>query len=70
MCDRARGFTRSVVLLAVLAVVTLMATSVAAQSTTGTILGRVTDPQRPCASRRHSDGHEYRNRSDAHRRDR
>ena len=43
MCDRARGFTRSVVLLAVLAVVTLMATSVAAQSTTGTILGNVTD---------------------------
>ena len=45
MCDRAGRFTRSVVVLAVLAVVTLMATSVAAQSTTGTILGRITDPQ-------------------------
>jgi hypothetical protein len=43
MCDRARGFTRGVVVLAVLAVVTLMAASAAAQSTTGTILGKVTD---------------------------
>ena len=45
MCDRARRFTRSVVVLVVLAVVTLMATPVAAQSTTGVILGRITDPQ-------------------------
>jgi hypothetical protein len=43
MGDRAGRFTRGMVVLAVLAVVTLMATSVAAQSTTGTILGKVTD---------------------------
>ena len=43
MCDRAGDFTRGVVVLAVFVVVTLMATSVAAQSTTGTILGKVTD---------------------------
>ena len=42
MCDRVGVFTR-VVVLAVFAVVTFVATSVAAQSTTGTILGKVTD---------------------------
>src|SRR5688572_17614599 len=43
MCDRAMVFTRSVAMLSALAVVTVMATSIAAQSTTGTILGKVTD---------------------------
>jgi hypothetical protein len=37
------GFTRGVAMLSVLAVVTFMTTSAAAQSTTGTILGKVTD---------------------------